>query len=344
MGFNIDDLGPLGFQKFEIAQKCLLPNENIEFVCQIERGFLVLTDRRAVLLRSEKEPSFNVEMVIPYDCLLGIDLGKEGRVSVSAIPLDIYGCKISQTKENDASYETKAFVIKAPKSEKGEDKKDVKKVFHLTIESASDIIDEMKKPIPSTYEFPPKRDYTYLDKMPDFLTRNAILDLNSVLQDKPIHNELQPEALMFLGANPFLLEESLKDGRDSENGILFAAGNEGYIWIQGKKKGRFLSNVLVDKIEWENIRCFANQWQITNSIIHASYSLQRGRTVKTIPYIWKPAPGEHDLEQSWLFQPQNGSWIFADLMYKFARTPMPASWIGVEHQKNRDLHIQRYYY
>ncbi len=344
MEFSIYDLGPLGTQKFVIAQRCLLPNENIELVCQIERGFLVLTDRRVVLLKSKKVPAFNVEMVIPYDCLLGFVPEKERRVTVNAIPLDIYGCHIFQTKESDGSYETQTFVIKAPKGEQGEDKNDVKKIFRSTMDLAPDILNEMKKTIALTDKFPPKRDYVYLDKMPEFLTQNALLDLNTVLQDKPIHDKLHHEASKFLGADPFLLEESLRDGKDSNNGILFAAGEQGYIWIQGKKKGRFLSNVLVDKIEWENIRCLANQWQLRNSIIEMTYSLQRGRTVKTIPYIWKPAAAEHDPVQSWLFQPLNGPWILADLMYKYAGKPMPASWISSELLKNSDAYKQRYYY
>jgi len=73
MVHNIDDLGPSGAEKFESAQQYLLPNEDVQLVCQIRKGFLVLSSRRVVLLKEESRSEYRVEKAIPYDCILGFD-------------------------------------------------------------------------------------------------------------------------------------------------------------------------------------------------------------------------------------------------------------------------------
>ena len=155
--------------------------------------------------------------------------------------------------------------------------------------------------------------------MPKTLTQNAILDLNTVLRDQPVHNELVHEAKKFLGEEPFLIEESLRDGTDRENGALFAAGARGYYWIQGKKKGRFISNVVVDTVEWDNFRCFAHQWHADVARINATYSLTRGGKQITKGYLWAPSMSDDVIEYPWLLQEQNGPLILTDVWSKYSK-------------------------
>ena len=70
-------------------------------------------------------------------------------------------------------------------------------------------LDDLRSSEISSGEIPPPRNISYLEVLPDSLTHNAILDLNNVLQDKPIHDELFHEATKFLGNDAFILEESL---------------------------------------------------------------------------------------------------------------------------------------
>jgi hypothetical protein len=215
--------------------------------------------------------------------------------------------------------------------------------FQESMKHFTDVLDGLKGSETFSEEVPPQRNYSYLDVLPDSLTQNAILDLNNVLQDKPIHDELYHEAMKFLEKDAFLLEESLKDGRDEKSGILFAAGKQGYIWIRGKKEGRYLANVLIDKVEWDNIKCFVHRWQEDDGHIKAIYILQKGSRELEVPYVWSPKTEDDTQYYRWLLQKLNGPWILADIMYKYSGKPLPASWIIEKHLQQPELQKQRYY-
>ncbi|MGY5874988.1 MAG: hypothetical protein RTU30_04515 [Candidatus Thorarchaeota archaeon] len=339
MGYMIEDLEPSGVEKYESAKECLLPNEDILFVCQILNGFLVLSARRVVFLLQDNQRNYRIERVIPYDCVLGFSQMNADRFRATGITLDHNGCYELLVERPEPEYMTKEFDIKAPRPEKGENKSDVIAHFQTTMSLVSDVLDITKS---SFKEPPPYLDYSYMKKLPTSLTNNAILDLNIVLQDMPIHDELYHEAAKFLGSETFLLEESLRDGLQRKNGVLFAAGILGYIWIQGEKEGRYMANVLVDKVEWDNIRCFAHRWQTEDNIIEATYSLQKDTTELSVSYIWRPTANQ-DTPQ-WLSQELNGPWLLADVMYKYSGKPMPASWINEKQSEIREMYKQRYYY
>ncbi len=331
-------LRPQAASKFKLARNSLLPNEDVRFVCQIRKGFLVFSNRRVAVLRQEKESHFNIERVIPYDCVLSIRLESDSSAKITGIPLDMYGCyELERTVDE-------VIDIKAPKPRKGEDKHGVRSHFQTAMKYALSVLDEIMESTASNEEPTPLKDFSYLDSLPKSLTRDAILDLNTILQDMPIHDELYNEAMKFLGNDPFILEESLRDGRNEDNGVLFAAGKQGYIWIQGTKDGRYMANVLVDKVEWNNIKCFAHRWQTEDNKIEATYSLQRDSKELSIRYQWSPTINEDTTQYPWLLQKLNGPWILADVMYKYSGRPLPASWVSVKHLKQPELHSQRYYH
>lgn len=332
---HTENLRPTGDEKFERAKEYLLPNEDVHLVCQTQMGFLVLSSRRVVLLKEEKRSKYSIEKAIPYDCILGFEPKKPERVDVSAIALDQYGCHTN---------EIRSFKVKAPRTERGESKAEVRSHFQSTMSWCFGVVEEIRRSDAFTSNQPPVCDYSYLEQMPESLTRNAKLDLNTILQDKPAHDELVHEAIEFLGNEPFFLEESLRDGNDKENGVLFAAGTQGYFWIQGKKHGRFMSDVIVDTVEWNNIRCFSHCWQTENDCIFATYTLTLGGSESTMEYQWSPLKNENTIQFPWLLQPLNGPWILADVMYKHSGKPMPASLMSGRNLKQSKLHIQRYYH
>jgi len=187
------------------------------------------------------------------------------------------------------------------------------------------VVEEIRSSDSFSSDIPPVRNYSYLEQMPESLTHNAILDLNTILRDQPIHDLLVHEAVKILGSKPFLLEESLRDGTDKDNGVIFAAGKNGYFWIQGRKHGRFMSNVIVDIVEWANIRCFAHRWHNESAIIDATYTLTKDGKETTMAYQWSPSINDDTLQYPWLLQQLNGPWILADIMYKYSGKPLPAS-------------------
>ena len=288
---------------FEWIQQYLLPSEDVHLACQIRSGFLVLSSRR-ILIVNEKGPiESHIRMAIPNDSVLSIESKKADRFEIIGKVQDRFGSDMA---------ETKSFEIRAPK---GEDKSD----FQSTMKQCSEVIDEFRN------SSAPSSDLSYLENMPDSLTKNVILDLNTILRDQPIPDELVHEAMKFLGDEPFLLEESLRDGNDRENGVLFAAGKQGYYWIQGKKQGRFMSDVIVDTIEWENVRCFTHLWHHDHPTIFATYSLTKGGNETTIEYQWSPTLNDNTRTFPWLLQPLNGPWILADVMSRCIGTPASKS-------------------
>ena len=112
----IGELGPTGAEKFENAQRYLLPNEEVHLVCQTHRGFLILSSRRVVLLNEKSRSEYRIERAIPYDCVFGFEPKKDDRFMINGIVLDTYGC---HTKEIES------LEVKAPKGHKGENKIDV---------------------------------------------------------------------------------------------------------------------------------------------------------------------------------------------------------------------------
>ncbi len=331
---TIETLTPSGAEMFKVARQCLLPNEEVHLVCEIQNGFFVLTSRRTVLLEKNRKQAYRISKVIPYDCIRGVEPKKDDRVLISGIALDQYGCHTT---------ETSSFEVKAPRGESGQTKQDIRDHFQSTMRLCLDIIEDIRTGESFTEEKPIMRGLSYLERMPASLTYNAVLDLNTVLRDRPIHDMLVREAEKFLGSEPFLLEESLRDGNDIENGVLFAAGKNGYYWVQGKKLGRFMSGVVIDTVEWRNIRCFAHQWQNDGAVINAIYSVTQDGPVSTQLYQWKPLLTEDMSDYPWLLQPLNGPWILSDIAYKCSGFSLPASWTHEMQSRHSTPYCKRFY-
>ncbi len=274
----------------------LLPNEDVHFSCPTLSGYFILTSRRLVVVNEKSPPGFIIERTIPYECLLNIESKKADKFEISGRVLD---------KNGHDTGVSSSFEIRAPKGE-------LQSHFESTMKQCSENIDKFRG------SASPSLDLSYLNEMPESLSRDAILDLNTVLRDQPIPDELVHEAAKFLGDEPFLIEESLRSGNNKENGILFAAGSRGYYWIQGKKQGRFMTNVIIDTVEWENFRGFSHQWHRENGIIDVTYSLTKGGDVSTREYLWSPSINDDTIRYSWLMQELNGPLILTDVLNKYS--------------------------
>jgi len=303
---------------------CLLPNELILHKLDIENGSVYLTNRRLVVVSHKKVKDGEIVSAIPYDCLKNVSIQKERFVAFNALLLDEKGVITKQSRE---------LRFNIPKTKIAEDKSSIleryRTIAESILQSIKDIQDSMNI---ATHNL------SYLSDLPKILTQNAILDLNTVLQDQPIPDYLYHEAVKFLGDDAFLLEESLRDGENPEDGILFAAGVKGYILIRGKKSGRFMTDVLIDKVEWANIKALVYHWQNENSIMHMNYALQKGHRMKTVSYIWNPPCTKMNSSYRWLCEKNNGPWILADLMFKYSCNKLPASHIIGGHSKIRYYH------
>ncbi|MFW9920653.1 MAG: hypothetical protein ACFFED_13700 [Candidatus Thorarchaeota archaeon] len=330
MESSANRIGPSVKDDYGRAISCLLPNETIVDAVEILNGFLILTDRRLAELTAYGIQQYGISRSIPYDCIQRISVRKQDEFIMIASPVDTFG--------RYAKDELIEIPLKAQRIAKDESKEVALGNFKSGIKSISDRIATLQEAaIPSS--IPLKRDYAYLEKTPKSLTHNAILDMNAILQDKPIPDELYHESFKFLGKTPFLLEESLRECNDSKSGVLFAAGEQGCIWIRGRKQGRFMENVLVDKIEWTNIKCISYQWQTADSRMVATYTLKKDRHDLQTCFTWSPTLNEDTIEFPWLMQSENGPWIIADLMYKYSGIPLAATY-PIE---NGDHRVNRYF-
>lgn len=296
-----EELLPDAEERFGEAKRCLLPNESVQFVCQLRDGFLILSLRRLVIIERTKNDSYTISQAIPIQCVSEISEKKKNKVRIT--------CRThSKSKNTNGEIE-----LKAPKTRRGEDKELVMKQFHTKMEQFQSSVHSILQISP---EILPNRDLAYLQQLPDSLTRNAVLDLNIILQDKPIHDSLYHEGVKYLGTKPFLIEETVRMAEEKENGALFAAGKKGFIMIQGRKEGRFISDVLVDKIEWENISSLNYDWQ--NGVFEIIYSLQSGAKEKLVRYVWSPTMNSDLKDYPWLSQHFNGAWIIEDIFAAYS--------------------------
>ena len=185
-----------------LAKGCLLPNESVIATAEIHDGFLFLTDRRLVQATALGRQAYSISRAIPHDCIAGIDRKKDREIDLFTKPLDAYG----NFERNDGI----RINLKAPRKDGNRSKEETCKQFQLTMANISDALIEIQS-VEKERSTPMERDSSYLDHLPHSLTRDAILDLNAILQDKPYPDELYHEAAKFLGSNSFLLEESLRE-------------------------------------------------------------------------------------------------------------------------------------
>ncbi len=306
---SIENQSTIESSPYSLAMKCILPNESVTATCEIQNGFLFLTDRRLVQVNASGILSYTITRSIPYDCISGINRKRDSEIDIIAKPVDIDG--------NLGGEGEIRISLKAPRHENIRSKEEAYTLFQSNITNLMDRLVEIQE-IEKAKSTPKKRNYSYLDNLPNNLTKDAVLDLNAILQDKPYPDELYHEAAKFLGRRPFLIEESLRDCDDMDNGILFAAGEKGCIWVRGIKRGRFMKNVLVETIGWENIGCLVHQWQHPNDTMNFIYVLQQQGAEKYLCTSWNPTIYEDVMTFPWLIQSSNGPWIIADLMNRYS--------------------------
>jgi hypothetical protein len=273
----------------------LIPNERPHIVCQISQGFLIVSSRRILSVHEQGKKGYNVSKSVPFDAITGYD-------------------SLMRT-----------FEIIEPRRISGESKANVREYLESTLSRCVEVIDELRDPEKVRAGLT-SRTLSYLGDFPKCLTQDALLDLNTVIEDQPIDDNLVARASNFLGTDPIFIEETLRDSEHKESGILLAAGKKGFFWVRGQKQGRFLTNVVVDTVEWSNIQVLESWWKNDSCLIVVTYSLVEGGKPITMEYQWVPPINDETLRVPWFIQSSNGPYIFEDIMYKYTgRTMSPAT-------------------
>lgn len=281
-------------RSFQIASQVLIPNEKPYIVCQVSKGFLIVTDRRVISLCEDKILGYRIEKSAQF------------------------------TNVRDYDSLVRLFDVKEHQRIPGESKEDVRDYFQSTLHRCVEVIHDLSDSQRKGNGLP-SRSVSYLDDLPSSLTRDALLDLNTILDDQPLDDKLVPRAMDFLGFQAVLIEETLREAGNIENGILFAAGQKGYYWVRGQKQGRFLSNVIVDTVEWNNVHAIGQRWRNEQPIIMVTYSQVSGGNPITMEYQWAPPINEETLQVPWSVEPSNGAYIFEDVVFKCTGRKMKLS-------------------
>ena len=79
-----------------------------------------------------------------------------------------------------------------------------------------------------------------------------------------------------------------------------------------------MTNVIVDTVEWDNLRSFAYQWHHKSPTVHVTYSLTKDGKETTVEYQWSPLVDEDTLQYPWLLEQMNGPWILTDVFQKYS--------------------------
>ncbi|MFW9843918.1 MAG: hypothetical protein ACFFEV_05030, partial [Candidatus Thorarchaeota archaeon] len=138
----------------DILRPYLLPNEDTEHICRIHNGFIVLSNRRFILMSAGKRDSYRIETSIPCSCLLNFEQKKSDRFEISGAVLDQNGQHTGKTK---------CLVIREPR--------DGREKFQSEMNQCLEIIEGIGSPDSSSAGI----DYSYLEQLPESPTKNALL-------------------------------------------------------------------------------------------------------------------------------------------------------------------------
>ncbi|MHA1909309.1 MAG: hypothetical protein ACW98Y_18575, partial [Candidatus Thorarchaeota archaeon] len=147
------------------VSSCLLPNEEMIHHFEIDAGYSIFTNRRLVIAHRRKSNHFKIVKTIPYDCIQDIRIHKENVAIVNAFSLD---------RNGNLTRETMNEFLKAPRTKKGDDKKETSEEFQSSVENVLNVLNKLGEHSDFRNSPPPMRDYTYLSDLPEYLTRNAL--------------------------------------------------------------------------------------------------------------------------------------------------------------------------
>jgi hypothetical protein len=321
-----------------LSKGYLLPNENVIYAFETEKGFLVATDRRLTHLERQTTKGVTTYWMnnepIPYDRLQSVSLNKEkARIEYPRATDEgnLGSMKNGQFVYNRA--ENKEY--KMPKTDKSE-KDNALREFEEHIRNMSEKIEEIKSSEEFSQPKPPSRDFSYLERFPITITEDGIYELNAFIAKQLDSVSVHSSIAAFIGDDVVVLKDCYKT--KDEFDTMLAIGNKGMVLISGVRHNYHITSSSVHLIPYESM--LALHTRLWGQSIWIYWTRKNKRW--WLAGKWEPKLESDDerMKHPWFMLPQNGLWILSDLIYW--KSGKPPSIDFAKDEKERADHRSRY--
>lgn len=318
-------------EEYKIASQNLLPNEKILFVAMEKDGFIVLSDRRFVYLKKEKE-GYKIKSTIPLDLVIGSEHKKKDTWKIIYHEIDREDGMIkAKRKKGSVEFSTSDIKVKHPSKADTEAFTSLMFEFNL-------VLDEIQNKSPFADGSYQPRDYSHLHRFITTPNDEQILLLNTILSEKPESHELLEEGENLIENGAYMLW-------DETQYILFAVGKNLCMLIDGAIKDRIIHYLKVVRFKPERILNMTTDWMwrnLTDAGIRMAVMRYSSGSWQYSNYQikWRPK----DTEPRWVLEPANLMWIISDMIFdKYQQLPK-ANYAIEDQISDPKVRKQRYYY
>ena len=323
-------------ENFAIAKSVLLGSEVIRFVAEEKSGFIVLSDRRFVYLKKEKT-GYKIQNAVPIDLLTGSELEKKDTLKIEFHK--IYESGILAAKFSKSRLDFRLADIKLKRPDNSDES-----AFYFTMDEFNSVFREILGSSPFTDGVFKGRDYSYLQSIPETVTRDGILHLNTILTDRPDENELYGKAKDAFGENPYILINTMElDFR----GYLFVVGTKAMMFLSGNYSHGSVSKMNLVAFEPPQILNISSDWTKKNpKNFHISKPVQEFDKVKVkeFKFTWNPPKADDVARVPWFCEPANAVWIIADMAVDQQKELLKANFGTGDEIDDPRIKRQRYYW
>ena len=318
-------------EQYKIASENLLPNEKVLFVAKEKDGFIVLSDRRFVYL-IEIKGEYWIKSTIPLDLLILSEHKKKDTWKIVYHDIDHEDGMIkAKMKKGSVEFSTSDIQVKHAKNVDTEAFSKVMFDFNL-------VLDETLNSSPYADGDYQPRDYSHLHRFIATPDENQTLLLNTVLSEKPEHNELLKEGKNLVEDGAYML------WNETEH-ILLAIGKNLCLLISGSMEQDAIHYLNVERFKPERILIMTTEWMKRNlSEIGIRISILRYSTgswkYSNYPVHWRA----RESDPRWVKEPSNLMWIISDMMFDKYQELVKANYAKEDPIGDPKVRKQRYYY
>ncbi|MHA1906098.1 MAG: hypothetical protein ACW98Y_02300 [Candidatus Thorarchaeota archaeon] len=323
-------------QEFRNGKSLFLGSEEIRFVAEEKSGFIVLSDRRCVYVKHDKK-GYKISNVVPIDLVISCEHQKKDTWAIEFHKINDDGILKAKEKKGEVQFDIADFKIKHP-----ENTDEV---------SYSSIMNEFNVVLKETLESSPfsdgtfqGRDYSYLEGIPDSVTRDGILHVNTILTDRPDEDALYGKAKSAFGDNPYILLRTLEY---EFRRYLLVVGSKASMYVHGNYSYGSVSKMSIISLEPPQILNISSDWTKTNpNSFHISKPVQEYGEVKVkkFEFKWKPPEDDDVARVPWFNEPANAVWIIADMTVDKQKELLKANFGRGEETINHPKILQQRYY
>ncbi|MFW9848087.1 MAG: hypothetical protein ACFFF4_03040 [Candidatus Thorarchaeota archaeon] len=327
--------GSYNSEEFNQTKSLLLGSEEIRFVAKEKSGFIVLTDRRFVYIRSEKKGN-KIQNAIPLDLVVGGELQKKDTLKVAFHKIRDSGVIKAKLKQYTVEYELADFKFKLDEAtDQGSS--------YNTLDSFNTVLKEILQSSPYSDGMVKERDYSYLQEVPEIFTRDGCLHVNTILTDKPEEDKLYSTAFNAFGEKPYIL---LNVVELFGQGYLFVVGSKAMMFLRGKFDGIKVSKMELHTFEPQQILNITSDWNKDNpSFFYLSKPVKKYGEVRAERSLFRWNAQKPDTENSspWFYEPANAVWIISDMVMDLQKEPLKANYGEGDEIDDPKVMRQRYY-